>query len=277
MSEEIVAEGQGQQAPVMPAWMEGLEDDLRNDPVLADYRNESDIQGALPKIIKTMIHGQRLIGQKGILVPKKDAPPEEWDKYYTELGRPKDPSGYEIGKPADWPEHIPYQQEVEEAFRQEMFKIGMPAEAVSKIFKWYNGFSLDQHKVYEDQAREAAETGIKALKKEWGPDFEDNYRAAGGVLVKHGGEDLAGRNDLKNDPQLLGFLFKVAQALGEDKLVQGGPGGSQSIDDQIDETEGKMKEMVGKGTGGEGNPEYKALMIRRNRLYDQKHPPKKKE
>jgi hypothetical protein len=252
----------------LPAWKAGLDEELRNDPLLSQFTGEDDV----PKVIREYVHAQRKIGQKGVLIPKKDAKPEEWEKFFTDLGRPQKAAGYALGKPPDWPENLPYQQEAEEAFRKAAFEAGLPASQVEKIFKWYTGFSLDQWHAYEKAAEEAHKTAEKALRKEWGPDFDNNFKAAGGVLVKYGGENLAGRQDLKNDPDLVKFLFQVSKVLGEDQFVAGSPGDQGTLDGQIAEVDKKMQEMVAANKGGEGNPEYVALMKRRDRLYELKHP-----
>jgi hypothetical protein len=258
-----------------PSWLSGVDADLVSDPFLAKFTKDED----LPLLIKEAVHAQRLIGKKGLIMPGRDASPEEVEAFQLALGRPKEETGYEFGKPADWPEDLPYEQAIEDGFRSFAFKAGLSAKDASAIFKWYTAFSLDQVHAYQEAQKAATEAGVKELRKDWGPEYEQNFKAAGGILVKYGGEALAARQDLQNDPDLVRFLFKVAQVTGEDAFIQGGPGGAGgSLDEMITDIDTKMKAMVDKGEGGDGNPEYVALRERRKRLYeqrDQRNKPKK--
>lgn len=258
-----------------PSWQAGLDPDLVSDPFLARFSKEED----LPLLIKEAVHSQRLIGKKGLIVPGKDASPEEVEQFQLALGRPKEITGYEFGKPADWPENLPYMQDIEDSFRSFVFKAGLSAKDARAAFEWYTAFSLDQVHAYQETQKTATEAAGKELRKDWGPEYEQNFKAAGGMLVKYGGEALAARQDLKNDPALVRFLFKLAQVTGEDQFIQGGPGGpGANLDEMITDIDTKMKAMVEKGEGGDGNRDYVALRDRRKRLYeqrDQRNKPKK--
>lgn len=258
-----------------PSWQAGLDQDLVSDPFLARFGKEED----LPALIKEAVNAQRLIGKKGLIVPGKDASPEEVEQFQLALGRPKEITGYEFGKPADWPEDLPYEQAIEDGFRSFAFKAGLSAKDARAAFEWYTAFSLDQVNAYQEAQKTATEGAVKELRKDWGPEYEQNFKAAGGMLVKHGGEALAARQDLKSDPDLVRFLFKLAQVTGEDQFIQGGPGGpGANLDEMITEIDSKMKAMVEKGEGGDGSRDYVALRDRRKRLYeqrDQRNKPKK--
>ena len=78
-------------AGTQTSWRDTLPDDLKSDATLNKY---SDI----PNLAKAHIELQKLIGQKGIIKPGKEASPEQIKAFREALGIPSDPSKYDMGE-----------------------------------------------------------------------------------------------------------------------------------------------------------------------------------
>lgn len=77
-----------------------VDKDILDDPTVKGYREANDFNGAL----KSLVNAQKKIGQKGILVPGKDAGEEEWGAFFDAAGRPKDANEYIVVHDDDFEE-----------------------------------------------------------------------------------------------------------------------------------------------------------------------------
>lgn len=86
----------------------GVDLDTRIDPgneflqqIPESYRDRDYLQGidSMEKFVEQFDNVQKLIGKKKVGVPTDESPIEEWNKFYDQMGRPEDPSGYEYDLP----------------------------------------------------------------------------------------------------------------------------------------------------------------------------------
>lgn len=76
---------------VGPEWAKDLkltvEKDILSDPALGPISD-------LNSLVKSYVHAQRKIGQKGVLIPTENATKEEWDTFYQKIGVPLEEQKY---------------------------------------------------------------------------------------------------------------------------------------------------------------------------------------
>ena len=91
----------------------GLPDDLKNDPSVQLFKGK-----ALPDIVKSYVNAQRMVGADKVAIPAgKNDTPEAWNEFYKRLGRPDDPDGYQLPKPAVFPEGLEANPDIEKGFK----------------------------------------------------------------------------------------------------------------------------------------------------------------
>jgi hypothetical protein len=147
---------------------------------------------------------------------------EGWNKYYEQLGRPGDASGYKFDpvegvlpeKVADMSKFIATMAHKHNLLPDQAR--GVYADVIESV------------KASDTAAQRAADTASAALKQEWGSLYDVEMAGAQNVLKKFGGEEgmalAMGELDatgLGNVPALAKILAKINRAMGEDGLVHG--------------------------------------------------------
>jgi hypothetical protein len=206
-----------------PEWAAGLPDDLRSNPSLANHKD-------LPSFIKSALDAEKLIGKKGIIKPDKNASQEEWNKYYTEIGRPEKAEGYEFKRPESWPKELEFSEAMIPKVQEMFYKHGIGKETAKALWEDYHGIVAEEGMRAVGVSKEEVEKGIQNLKKELGG--EDKYKAhletAVMAVKEFGGDDLINFLDssgLGNHPALIKAFGEAGKYLREDGIVGGRTGG----------------------------------------------------
>jgi hypothetical protein len=151
-------------------------------------------------------------------VPGKDAKPEEWAEFYNAMGRPADPTGYDL--PAEIPAAV---RPLIESMRPIAHQSGIPREAFAKLAAELAGKAA------------ASEKEVKALANE----FEQRFRAANGdkaeakmaeaktVLERILASDpkakeALDKSGLSSHPAIMEALLKVRSYVSDDRSPFGG-------------------------------------------------------
>ena len=208
--------------PELPdtSWLAGLPEDLRESPHLTRYKTQEELA-------RGMIEAQTFISSTRPTVPKEDAAPEEWGKFFNSLGCPEKPEGYEIAKPEKLPEGFPYSEELDKQWQGWAHKAGLAA----RRFKAVRDPCLAAHLAQFNQVLEAQgqreEKVTQALQKDWGGKYQENLDLARKTAQKYiqdpaDWEALAFA--LNNDERLVRIFHRLGQDLSEDTLRGGGQG-----------------------------------------------------
>ena len=166
---------------------------------------------------------QKLIGAKGVIVPGENAKEEEVSKFYNSLGRPEKPEGYKFTPVEGLHPEIKITPESETMFRQMIHKHGLTAKQADGMYKdYFSGASGALTK--RDQATSAAKHETeKALRTEWGAEYDNNLNKAKRLITKYGGADGADSfGELGNNPKVLKTLANIAMKFSEDGFIKGG-------------------------------------------------------
>jgi hypothetical protein len=120
----------------------------------------------------------------------------------------------------DVPEGVAIDEVGMGAFKETAKELGMTQAQYEKVVQ----FDIARTERFRDAANKKAEEATAQLKTEMGDKFEGNLEKAQRVLKKAGGEELAERVDLANDPELFKFLHNIGEMISEDSLEKGGKG-----------------------------------------------------
>ena len=224
----------GSGAVERPAWLDSLPD--------AHKQNESFMAFKEPKAAWDEFDALIKAEGKALVIPGKDATPEQRAEFYQKLGRPDTADKYTITKPEGLPEGIAYSPEAEAAFKEFAFSQGLPDAQAKGIYDWYWGLVKDgQTKAEADQLK-ATEASINGLKDEWkGDAYKVNTELARRAWKEFNDkpEDAALLDKvvdgvrLGDHPAFLRKFAAVGKALGDDSLGgRDGGGGEMSDEDK---------------------------------------------
>jgi len=225
-------------------------------------------------LAKSLVHNKGLVGRKGVILPKDDDPADR-DRFYTELGRPETPAGYEIQAPADLPKEFPYSPELETGFKQWAHEEGLTAAQAKGIYGKYLKATLDQFKAGQAAFVQKMDEIKGNLLKKWGDKYEENL-AAGQQAMKRfaplGSPALEALDRVMGeDDTLAEFFFNLSQAMGEATLHRGGATQAGTAQDKAAEL------MRHPAYLDQKHPEHKRVVSEVTEIYQQLNPEIKAE
>ena len=131
-----------------------------------------------------------------LVAPSADATQEDWNKFYERLGRPTDPSNYNMGIDDERAQNLT--PEVKESLNQNIerfknvaHKNGLTTQQAESVFSeiFDEDYQNEVSKIQEKQ--QAVEQEKYDLQKEWGPAYEERLDTAKRAAKVVGGEDFS--------------------------------------------------------------------------------------
>ena len=255
-------------------WRDGLSDDLRAHPSLADFK---DVGGLAQSYVKQ----SELVGRKGVLLPAENDPADQ-ARYYNELGRPESVDGYDLGD-FEPPTEIGWSQDVQTSVMAAMHESGLTNTQVNNIVRAY---SASQHTELEGIAQgvtQQHEAGITELKQEWGVNYDANVDRANRAFDLATGDKkdeirlmvLADGSTFGNNPAMIRIFANMGEKLGEDSLR--GDGATQSFTKSPQQALDELSTMAidkdfDKVLHDRNHPEHERAVARKNALYEMAYP-----
>ena len=184
-----------------------------------------------------------------VRLPGKDAKPEDWDKFRSEIvaklpadhRAPEKAEGYEFKLPDGIPAEMPYDADFASSFKPLAKEIGLSAKEAQKVHDFYVGKAADHFKAQMTEHGKKASDATEALEKAWGKSETDEFkgkvnsafRAIKGLDGKDNGELMASLKDAGLLGELNGAAYVVSAPIAialakigdalyrEDNLVPG--------------------------------------------------------
>ena len=199
------------------SWRDGLPADMRDNPALQSF-------GGIPDLAKSYLHGQELIGAKGVIPPKNDSP-EELNRFYSELGRPDDVGGYDLGDFAP-PENLPWDADLQTSMLESMHAAGLTDKQVNGVIRAFAQKQGEQYSTAMAQLGETTTRNVESLKTEWGVSFDANVDLAKRMFKHAFGKDheaissmaFADGSLVGNNPTFIKAMAKIGKGMKEDTL-----------------------------------------------------------
>ena len=224
-------------SPETPSWMNSMPDAYKQNEGFAKFGEAADAYAKFDELLKA--------DGDALKIPGEDATDEERNAFFSKMGRPDAPEGYEIAKPEGWPEGVPYDDNLDSAFMQEAFKLGVPADTAKNLHGWWNNMVMETHKA--EQA--ATEKAVNDLKDKWpGDQFKEKMTLAERAFNKFGNEDtdaflentkIDGK-PLGSHPMFVSLFAEIASKIGDDDLNTGDGGGRSVILSEEDKAKGRF-------------------------------------
>jgi hypothetical protein len=228
---------------LVDGWRNRLDESIRGEKCLDGLYD-------VPTMVKNYVNAQKAIGKKGVPLPTDKSTPEEWNTFYSAIGRPKDAKEYVFDKAPDLPDEA-WDSDAAEAFKQKAFELGLTTKQVAAIAEIENqrtaaSVKLVQEAKGKEEETKAAEVAKqkdeaeKALKKEWGADYDHNLAFANAFVAKT--TDESNKQDvldvIGNNPKLIKWCCSWGKKTSESKSIdtsQFQKASPASLGDKIDQ------------------------------------------
>jgi hypothetical protein len=261
-----------------------LPEDLKGNPLLDPF-GEGDQPSGFEGLVREHLSVQHLIGGEKVARPTEKSSPEDWDRFYNQMGRPENPESYDFGdfKP---PENVPWDGELQKNLVEDLHRIGLSNSQANELMRAYatrQSESFESALVSSNQAHEKMED---ALRGEWGLEYDANLALtmrAFNTAFGEGAETVAGitlpdGSLLGDHPAFIRGFFELAGRMREDSFVEGSPTPNQrgfSPKQALEELESierdpALVKLI--GMRDHSDPERKALMARMEALSKSAYP-----
>ena len=246
-------------------WRDSLPEDLKNDPTVKSYNS-------IEALAKTLVQSQKILGSDKVLVPSKHATPEEIRSYYKKSGIPEE---------KDYKVEVSKDEQVDGKFLETFTKIAAKEMVHPTQAKAILSGSLAYLKQAQSEKEAATkletETGLKALKEEWGAAYDEKVNKAHQAFLKFGDEGLKKVLDsgFGNNPNVIKAFSKIGDLISEGKIRGDADttGAMTPAEAQLKANEILMNPEHPHNLGG--HPNHKAALEEMTKLYEIIHYTKK--
>ena len=262
MSEEVVNEEvveETTETPVeseaTPAFVESMLEQISDEDVKSAgfWKNlEGKDANEVGQYIKEL---NSFAGKKGD-IPKADATDEEWDEFYSKLGRPESIEGYDFVLNEDFKEivgdGIDFYNSALDGFKEQVFKLGASPTQAEQMVDWYLTQVANQVEESNQLMTQRDEENEAELRKAWGESYDGMKRGIDAMLTSNGlsDEQLTWLKDsgILDEPTLVVTLGKIASKFADDPEIGHIQTKTQAgIRDQIEETNEQIAEYLRSG------------------------------
>ena len=193
------------------SWRDGLPDDLQGVKTLEKFKD-------VDALAKGYVHLEKYFDGT-IKIPGEKATPEDWDRYYSKLGRPDTPDDYEFEK-QEVPEGMNYDEHMEGEFLKKAHGMGLNNKQVGELYNWYNGQSKEmfvQHQVQHENSIQKAEIELRA---DWGRQYDEKISSIQRLVDQYATNEekqYLETSGFGNDPNVAKMMDRIAKDHGEAK------------------------------------------------------------
>ena len=146
-----------------------------------------------------------------IKIPASDAPQEQWEAFYTKLGRPADTSAYTLSEEGAKDPTV-------SSLRDVAHRAGLTPTQWNIMREGYNG-AVEEKIAAQREEHRAAEDALKA---EWGGAYEINVKRIQKAVMQLGGEEALNsvvEKGLGNDVHFLKMMSRIGKALRDERII----------------------------------------------------------
>jgi len=164
-------------------WRTAIPEEIR------DHKSLSHIND-IGALAKSYVHAQQMIGADKVVLPGKSATEDEWNEFYTRIGRPEAPDNYNLSLES-MPEGVEADEGMMNWFKETAFNAGMTPQQAQTMLDAYNQLTGETVQMTQQEAEQRVAQVEVDLQREFGQAFEDKLALANGVLHEFGSPDLA--------------------------------------------------------------------------------------
>lgn len=246
------------------AWYDSFSEEVKGNQNVTKFTSAEELA-------KSYINAQRLIGAEKIPMPTTD---EDWSNTYARLGRPDDPSGYEINAPEGMEVNEQFQQQFAELAHQ----IGLSQKQAAALAEFdFNRHSTSMEEFTQNQEA-ATNSAIESLQKEWGNAFEQNVNIASRALKEFASpEDMEFINNatidgvpVGNHPTIVKLMNNIGKGMMESGKLEGQGNEQVMTPSQIEDKQAQL--MAHPAYLDSRHPEHASISRQVKELFELRYP-----
>lgn len=162
-----------------------------------------------------------------VTIPNENSTQEQWDAFYTKLGRPESADKYEFEDKL--PEGLEIDEKLDGDYRALAYKIGLTASQAQELRAFYNGAVetayLANQKAVQTSLAETHDKNVAAIKEMWGGDYKAKTKIAMNTARAVLSQDTLKYLDatgLGNNAKLVKDFYELSKKLsGDTHFVDG--------------------------------------------------------
>jgi hypothetical protein len=243
-----------------PNWLLSLPEEYQNSEILNQYKTIEDLA-------KGHIETKRMVGDR-VKIPDENTTPEDVAKFYSRLGRPETPDGYEFTQ-VEMPPTLPIDENLLKGFKSKAHELGLTKKQADGVYVDYlNNIKEMNSKIIADYEA-GVNQQLEVLKTRWGDQFEANKAAAINSFKQLASPSLQATVEKEgwgNHPDFVELFHKISVATSEDNLRPSGTPVFSSLDEKIKTLHKEVADMPHGATG------RKEKLEQLERLYKERYP-----
>jgi len=158
-------------------FLQQLPEEIRDHPSLQSIKD-------VPNLALSYVNAQRLIGADKVALPKNPTE-DDLNNIYTKLGKPEQPSGYQIKADGQ----ILTEGDVN-TYTDIAHKLGLSKTQANGILDYYRSSIQQTTEAMSKDSEQQRQQIEQSLKAEWGADFDAKVSQANRAVADIAGQDL---------------------------------------------------------------------------------------
>ena len=248
------------------SWLGSLPEEVRasipeefsKDPNVVKYKDVGEF-------VKGHVNLSKKIGEKGVLLPKPGAAPEELNSFYNQLGRPETPDKYQFKNPDGMHKAVQSTPEFQKGFASFVHKHGLTQSQADGVYQEYLKMWSDGATKQEQSSIENTKKAETELRNRWGADYDKNVQIAKKIAGKN---DKLTKKEWVNDPDFIEFVGDLGKNFSEDSISNVGKGTSELSPDEAMKQIRAMNEDKKGDLYSDDQNKRSAAIKRRGELYE---------
>jgi len=228
--------GQPQQTPTGPIVDMLGDNELKNDPSLQQVQSVEDLA-------KGYVHAQKLVGKDKIPLPKDENDTDAWNDVLKKLGRPNDPSEYQLPELSQ-DSNVQLPEGMDNWFKNKAHELGLTNKQARELWSGYiSDVAENQAQEQIKRAQQEKEQAQAELKKEFGNAFDEKINDAKTALKQYDTDgsvtQALEQSGLGNNPAVVKMLSQIGEAFREDKVG----GSAKSFSKTPEQAQSEIQEL----------------------------------
>lgn len=252
--------GSGSQNGGVTDWRTSLPEDIRSEKVFESIKGK-DWGEVGPSIAKQLVHAQRMVGGDKLTLLTDKSTPEERAAFYTKLGRPEKPDGYQYKLPEGMREDGINKERITK-WQTKMHELGLSKTAADTLLSEFIAEEFGHGKAHEESEAKKIEAWELGLKQELGAKYEEKTNIAVWAAKEFGSPellDILDKTGLGSHPDVVKMFVKIGEQMSDDHARNGGSGNgpqnfsamnpaqAQAALNEFNRNESNMKILFDKG------------------------------
>jgi hypothetical protein len=187
-------------------------EELREAKSLGQFKSIEDL-------LKGYVQTKAMVGAKSVVVPSKNATPEQREEFFKAIGRPDQAAEYDAPASDALPDGYTMGETDLNHLRTVAHGLGLSKAQGEQLIGEYAKLHAQQLAGEQQQMLQRHTDAEKQLRAEWGGEFDARLDTAKLAIKELGGDALVAELEssrLGDHPEIVKAFYKVGQMIGDD-------------------------------------------------------------